>query len=252
MHDMADRLFADTTLAALYDSFCPRGRRDDFDFYMPMVMAAEAVLDVGCGTGAMLHEARDAGHQGRLCGLDPASGMIEQARKRSDIEWVLGDLTSCVWGAEFDLVVMTGHAFQVLIEDADLRTSLTAIAAALTPSGVFAFETRNPKAREWERWKPEHAALVTDPDGRTVRMSRQIEAPFDGNVVSFSHTFSSPDWDQVEVSNSTLRFIEAELLARFLAEAGLEIEAQFGDWDRSPLTDASPEIITLARLAEKA
>ena len=83
-------------------------------------------------------------------------------------------------------------------------------------------------------------------------MSRQIEAPFDGNVVSFSHTFSSPDWDQVEVSHSTLRFIEAELLARFLAEAGLEIEAQFGDWDRSPLTDASPEIITLARLAEKA
>lgn len=250
---MADRLFADITLAALYDSFCPRLRRDDFDFYMPMVMAAEAVLDVGCGTGAMLHEARDAGHRGRLCGLDPASGMIEQARRRSDVEWVLGDLTSRAWVAEFDLVVMTGHAFQVLIEDADLRTSLAAIAAALTPRGVFAFETRNPKVREWERWKPGHAAQVSDPDGRTIRMSRQVEASFDGNVVSFSHTFSSPDWDQVEVSHSTLRFIEAELLARFLAEAGLGVEAQFGDWDRSPLTDSSPEIITFARLgAEQA
>ena len=109
MGDMADRLFADTTLAALYDSFCPRERRDDFDFYMPMVMGAAAVLDVGCGTGAMLHEARDAGHLGRLCGLDPAAGMIEQARRRSDIEWVLGDLTASDWKSEFDLVIMTGH-----------------------------------------------------------------------------------------------------------------------------------------------
>ena len=244
---MADRLFADTTLAALYDSFCPRERRDDFDFYMPMVMGAAAVLDVGCGTGAMLHEARDAGHLGRLCGLDPAAGMIEQARRRSNIEWVLGDLTASDWKSEFDLVIMTGHAFQVLLEDHDLRVSLAAIAAALTPGGCFAFETRNPKAREWERWNPEHPAQVSDPHGRTVRMSRQVDAPFDGNVVSFSHTFSSPDWDQVEVSHSTLRFIEADLLAAFLAEAGLEVEAQFGDWDRSPLTDVSPEIITLAR-----
>ena len=247
MDDMADRLFADTTLAALYDSFCPRERRDDFDFYMPMVMGAAAVLDVGCGTGVMLHEARDAGHLGRLCGLDPAAGMIEQARRRSDIEWVLGDLTASDWNSEFDLVIMTGHAFQVLLEDHNLRVSLAAIAAALTPGGCFAFETRNPKAREWERWNPEHAAQVSDPQGRTVRMSRQVDAPFDGNVVSFSHTFSSPDWDQVEVSHSTLRFIEADLLAAFLAEAGLEVEAQFGDWDRSPLTDVSPEIITLAR-----
>jgi len=35
-------------------------------------MAAPSVLDVGCGTGAMLHEARQLGHVGRLCGLDPA------------------------------------------------------------------------------------------------------------------------------------------------------------------------------------
>jgi len=33
-----------------------------------------------------------------------------------------------------------------------------------------------------------------------------------------------------------------------LTEAGLVIEAQFGDWDRSPLTELSPEIITIARL----
>ena len=53
---MADRLFEDAQLAALYDSMCPRAERWDFDFYLPMVMSAPAVLDVGCGTGMMLHQ----------------------------------------------------------------------------------------------------------------------------------------------------------------------------------------------------
>ena len=79
---MVDRLFADATLAALYDRMNARRRRADFDFYLPMVMTAKAVLDVGCGTGAMLKEARAAGHTGRLCGLDPAQGMIAEARAR--------------------------------------------------------------------------------------------------------------------------------------------------------------------------
>jgi ubiquinone/menaquinone biosynthesis C-methylase UbiE len=114
---MVDHLFSDAGLAALYDSWCPRPERTDFDFYMPMVMAAKSVLDVGCGTGAMLHEAREAGHAGRLCGLDPAAGMLAQARKRSDVEWICGDLASANWVGEFDLAVMTGHAFQVLVED---------------------------------------------------------------------------------------------------------------------------------------
>ncbi|MDX6354691.1 MAG: hypothetical protein QOF98_1594, partial [Streptomyces sp.] len=33
-----------------------------------------------------------------------------------------------------------------------------------------------------------------------------------------------------------------------LAEAGFEIEAQFGDWNREPVTGSSREIITIARL----
>jgi hypothetical protein len=38
-------------------------------------------------------------------------------------------------------------------------------------------------------------------------------------------------------------------LSSFLSDASLAIEAQFGNWDRQPLTDTSPEIITIARPA---
>jgi hypothetical protein len=44
-----------------------------------------------------------------------------------------------------------------------------------------------------------------------------------------------------------LRFLGAKALSSRLAEADLMIEAQFGDWDRQPLTDRSPEIVTIAR-----
>jgi hypothetical protein len=44
-----------------------------------------------------------------------------------------------------------------------------------------------------------------------------------------------------------LRFLDAVGVARFLGEAGFVIEEQFGDFDRRPLTTASPEIVTMAR-----
>ena len=241
---MVDRLFSEPSLAELYDAFC--AGRQDFEFYIPLVMSARNVLDVGCGTGELLHLARTAGHTGRLCGLDPADAMLQQARKRPDIDWILGDLTAVDWCQEFDLVVMTGHAFQVFVEDDQLRQSLTAIRTALTEGGRFVFETRNPRARGWENWTRDNAVEIVH-NGRTVRMAHQVETPVTSDLVSFTITFTSPSWNRPQISRSVLRFLDADSLSSFLAEAGLTIEEQFGDWDGQELTDASPEIITVAK-----
>jgi SAM-dependent methyltransferase len=244
---MFERQFAEDRLAALYDAFYPPARRDDLNFYLQLVMSAGAVLDVGCGTGALLHRARESGHTGRLCGLDPAGGMLNQARARSDIEWVLGDLSSVGWEREFDLVVMTGHAFQQLVTDDEIRAALAAIRAALVEGGRFAFETRNPLVRAWEHWPANYTAEVTDASGAVVRCDYQVETPVEGDVVRSTSTFTSPGWDHPQVSRGSLRFLDADVLSAFLSGAGLAIEEQFGDWTRQPLTDTSLEIITIAR-----
>ena len=244
---MPDRQFTEPGLAVLYDLFCAWDRRDDFGFYLPMVMAADSVLDVGCGTGMLLRRARVDGHRGRLCGLDPAAAMLEVARSQADIEWIQGDLTSVGFVGEFDLIVMTGHAFQVLTGDGELRAALVAVRTALKRNGVFAFETRNPLARAWERWTPAYAVDVTGPDGRTWRMTHQVDTPVAGELVSFTSTYAGPGWARPQVSRSTLRFLGADSLAGFLSAAGLTVEEQYGSWGRQPLTDASPEIITIAR-----
>jgi SAM-dependent methyltransferase len=244
---MPDRQFTEPGLAALYDLFCAWDRRDDFGFYLPMVMAADSVLDVGCGTGMLLRRARLDGHPGRLCGLDPAAAMLEVARGQAGIEWIQGDLSDVGFVHEFDLIVMTGHAFQVLTGDEELRAALAAVRTALKRNGVFAFETRSPLARAWERWTPAYAAEVTDADGQTWRMTHQVETPVAGELVSFTAAYSGPGLARPQVSRSTLRFLGADSLAAFLSAAGLTVEEQYGSWDRQPLTDASPEIITIAR-----
>lgn len=241
---MVDRLFTDARLAAVYDAMC--AGRDDFGFYLPLVMQARSVLDAGCGTGELLHLARQAGHTGRLCGLDPAPAMLDVARRRQpDVEWVPGELESASWDGEFDLAVMTGNAFQVLTGDDQLHTALTSVRSALTADGRFVFETRNPAVREWERWRPDDVQEVPDVDGGVVRVRQETEL-VQGGLVRFSSTFTGPGWDGALVSHSTLRFLHPDTLAEFLAGAGLKTEAQYGDWHRGPVTPECREIVTFA------
>jgi ubiquinone/menaquinone biosynthesis C-methylase UbiE len=238
---MPDRHFADAGLASLYDAFNPRESGGDHRFSLPMILAAESVLDVGCGTGSLLHWARESGHEGRLVGLDPAEGMLVQARRRTDIEWVHGDLSTAPWDGEFDFAVMTGHAFQVLLTDDEVRTAFSAVRRALKPGGRFGFETRNPAGRAWERWTPSNVWEAGD-----VR-SWNDAGPLENGLVSFRTTYESPSWEEPKYSESTLRFLDVPTLNEFVGEAGLVVDEQYGSWDRSPVTDASPEIITVVR-----
>lgn len=177
--------------AAWYDVLNPWGRSDDF--YFGLVMSANRVLDVGCGTGRLLHRARRAGHTGRLCGLDPDPAMLDQARVRTDIEWVLADAASAVWDRDFDLAVMASHAFQVFVEDGQLCESLSAIRAALVDGGRFAFETRHPRARAWEGWNTSFE--MCNPGGEVARVEYEVQDVKDG-VVRFTGTLSGQWWDR--------------------------------------------------------
>jgi SAM-dependent methyltransferase len=245
---MVDRLFSERSLARVYDAFCVG--REDFGFYLPLVAGARAVLDVGCGTGELLRRARAGGHRGRLCGLDPAAAMLEVARQRADVEWVLGDLDSAdergVLDGEFDLVVMTGHAFQVLTDDAQIARVLSAVRQLLAPGGRFAFETRNPVVRAWEGWTREEVAVVDDPDLGPVRYWREVVTPFDGELLTFTHTFTGPRWDAPQHARSTLRFLTAERLDAFLAAAGFEVAERYGGFGGEAYAAEAAEIVTVA------
>ncbi|AWS43806.1 trans-aconitate 2-methyltransferase [Streptosporangium sp. 'caverna'] len=241
-------MFSDAEAAALYDVMNPwdPARSPEVVFCTELVMAAGAVLDLGCGTGSMLHHARDLGHTGRLVGLDPDQGMLDRAEHRTDVEWVSGVAADATWDGEFDLATMTSNAFQHLVADDELRASLTAIRTSLRDGGRFVFGTRHPQARAWEGWNRSNAFDLEDATGRKLRMWHDVESVV-GDVVTFTETTAERDDTVLRVDRASLRFLDVPALARFLTEAGFTVEDQYGDWHRGPVTETSREIITIAR-----
>jgi len=244
----ARAVLSDADVAELYDLLYPwDGSRHPGDaFYLDLVMGAGSVLDVGCGTGVMLSQARGRGHGGRLVGLDPDLAALDRARRRADIEWVAGAAAQASWDREFDLATMTGHAFQCLVGDDELRASLAAIRRSLRDGGRFVFETRHPQARAWEGWNPSNASEVVDAAGRTLRVWHHVESVV-GDVVTLTESTSGPDGRVLRADRASLRFLDGPALGTFLAGAGFVTGAQYGDWHRGPVTGASREIITIAR-----
>jgi ubiquinone/menaquinone biosynthesis C-methylase UbiE len=74
----------------------------------------EAVLDVGCGTGALAVEAkRQVGEAGEVCGVDPGPRQVSRARRRAaragmDVEFRAGVIEDLPYPAHrFDVVFST-------------------------------------------------------------------------------------------------------------------------------------------------
>ena len=217
-----DPAFADPRLAPLYDDLDPD--RSDLDAYAAIVeeVAAELVIDVGCGTGCLAVRLAEEGR--RVVGLDPAGASLDMARAKpfaDRVTWLHGDAT-VLHGRDLaaDLAVMTGNVAQVFVADEDWSTTLAAVHEALRPGGFFVFETRRPEVRDWERWEVSPTDVVL-PDGRVVAVSRtvtEVALP----LVTF---VSSTTLDGEEMpSFSTLRFRERAELETDLVAHGFTVE----------------------------
>ena len=148
------------------------------------------------------------------------------------------------------LAARSVHAFQVLLDDDEVHAALTAMRSALLAGGRVAFETRNPAARAWTDWTRDRVREFVAEGGRYRYWSEVEGARRDSRgcpLVTFTATYAGPEPWRTATSRSTLRFLDVETLGMLLDAAGLVVEAQFGDWDRSAVGAGRPEIITIAR-----
>jgi 2-polyprenyl-3-methyl-5-hydroxy-6-metoxy-1,4-benzoquinol methylase len=131
------------TNPALYDA---ENRWDaDDDFYLALTQQVGGpVLDVACGTGRLARAIAQAGPP--VTGMDIMSAMLERARalaQQLPIAWVQEDCRTFNLAQQFRCVLMTGHAFQNLLTDADQHAFLAHAADHIVVGGTLAFETRN-------------------------------------------------------------------------------------------------------------
>jgi SAM-dependent methyltransferase len=244
---MSDEIFDDDAFARLYDYF--NGWAAGDDFYLALARESGGpVLDLGCGTGMLACRIAEEGLA--VTGADPAAGMLRVARARpggGKVAWVASDGQSLALPQRFALIYMTGHAFQTLLTDVDAAGLLVAVMRHLAPGGRFAFDTRNPAVREWERWTPALSASVveTAEHGR-VEESTEAAADEATGIVAYAHRYRFLDEGTEQTGRARIRFIDQAHVARLLAEAGLEGLAWYGDWDRRPFAQDSKEIIVVA------
>lgn len=242
---MTDLHYEHPKLVSVYD--LGNGWSDDRDFYLSLAKEQpQRILDLGCGTGLLCNAYAEKGHL--VTGVDPAASMLEAAKNTrygKNIEWMQSSAQSFQSEHTFDLIVMTGHAFQVLLDDRDVISACSNVRAHLAKDGVFAFETRNPAidwAREWNGMQRELQSSAG-----LVRESFKVCSTREDRIV-FETEYAFPDEHLISVSE--LRFMSFDTVARHLHEAGLAIHQTFGDWDGSPFNGAlSREMIFLVKRA---
>jgi SAM-dependent methyltransferase len=97
------------------------------------------VLELGCGTGLLTRYLVDAGH--RVVATDTSPAMLEIARGTAPGAAAIEQLTLPDDPLpEADAIVSVGHAISYLPDPAAIERAMVAIAGALRPGGVVAFD----------------------------------------------------------------------------------------------------------------
>ena len=226
----------------------------DFDpdgaFYLALTQHYPGpVLDLGCGTGRITIPL--ARHGVPITGLDVMPPMLAHAQSKAadlPIAWIEADARTFRLPTQFQLILDTGATLQHLLDRADHEAVLARVREHLTPDGYAVFHTFAPHPSRLGNM-PEHDWFTyTTELGKTIHVS---------GTVRYDH------WDQVFHEDAIRRWQDAagQEVVRFAPLArrmffpqefglllhynGFRVVHLYGDWDGSPITNASQLMIVV-------
>jgi SAM-dependent methyltransferase len=249
----------DAGLALLYDLFPFQA---DVPFYLELAAAQGGhVLELASGSGRVLIPLAQAGH--RVVGLDSSTHMLELADEKlraagpevvSRAELVQGDMRKLALGRRFDLAVIAVKSFAYLPDRGDQQRVLATVAAHLRPGGVLAMDLLHPSPA-WLLRPPGslHQDLVQHVPERGVTLAR-TETVVSTDLATQIRVIRSAYEIVADDGTVTKRFVEwlyrftyrfeVELL---LEQAGFEVEAIYGGYERESFVSDSPLMLVVAR-----
>jgi SAM-dependent methyltransferase len=248
-------------IGVLYDSVTLYRSRPDVDFYVEEARSTEGrILELGCGTGRVLIPVARLGKE--ITGIDSSPRMLAQCRARLDEEppevrdkvtLVRADMRQLDLETRFSLVMIPFRPLQHLVAVSDQIATLQGIHRHLEPGGRLVFDVFNPNIRylvEDRTREREDTAEVALPGNRSFRRTGRVAAVHVDDQYSeiemIYYVRGADGSTQRLVHGFLMRWYWRYELEHLLARCGFRIRAVFGDFNRSPLTDPSPEMIFIA------
>lgn len=256
---------------ALYDSFIAdyydesplvRGRTQDVAFYRDAVREfGDPVLELGCGTGRITMALAQMGK--RVTGLDLSERMLERAaRKRSmlhteereRVHLVQGDMAKFDLGEKFRLIIIPFRPFQHLLEVKEQIACLDCVRKHLMPGGrliLDVFQTDAERMHDPVHMRETPIVEYKTGDGRKVGITERVAAFHRAeqiNDVEMIFTIEHPGGKKERLVFAwPLRYFFRYEVEHLLARCGFRVKALYGNFDRTPLEDTSPEMIYVAQ-----
>jgi SAM-dependent methyltransferase len=221
-------------IARLYDPWST-SVVEDISFYVDEALAAGGpVVELGVGTGRIAIPTAMAGVH--VIGVDSSAGMLDVCAghaRDAGVEPLLdlrqGDLRRPPVDERVRLVTCPFRAFLHLRSDEERLEALRAARALLVPGGRLVFDVFTPSRDD-----------IEETHGRWLEREPEI--------------FERADWDLAEctltlsvrgpqgASSMTLWWLEPERWHSLLAEAGFDVEACYGWFDRRPFAGGEDSV----------
>ncbi len=251
-------------LAELYDAVY--ADRDDHAFWSAVAPDEGAILELACGTGRVLLPLARAGHE--IVGLDLSAQMLarcraglagEPAEVRTRVRLVQADMTSFSLDRRFALITSPFRGFQHVTSVERQLACLARCHAHLRPGGRLVLDLFNPDpALLYEHGGSdgeETAETLPWTDGRTIRWWGHVteyQRVRQVNQCEMTYEITEPDGSTRRLAERfPMRYLFRHEVEHLLARSGFAVEALYGDYDRSPFGDDSPELIVVARPVER-
>jgi SAM-dependent methyltransferase len=213
-------------IARLYDPWST-GVIEDISFYVEEALASGSpVVELGVGTGRIAIPTAAAGID--VIGVDSSAGMLAVCAERgrdaglaARLDLRLGDLRRPPVDERVELVTCPFRAYLHLASDEERLEALAAARGLLRPGGRLIFDVFRPSQED-----------VDETNGRWIEREPGIDERADWDLERQTLTLSVRRAD--EQSTMTLWWLEPERWNALLAEAGFEVDACYGWFDRTP------------------
>lgn len=213
-------------IAELYDDWS-RSVVEDVGFYVDEALAAGGpVVELGVGTGRIAVPVALAGV--RVIGVDSSPGMLEVCRRHAEAAGVadfvdlrLGDLRRPPVAERVGLALAPFRSFLHMETDEARLEALRATRALLVPGGRFVFDVFAPGADD-----------IAETHGRWIEREPGIfeRADWDERARTLTLSVRGESGD----TTMTLAWLEPEEWRAILEEAGFDVLAHYGWFDRRP------------------